>query len=200
LDGPWFDAFYASNGEDPWGFGDRWYERRKRALTLASLPRERFHRAFEPGCSLGILTDELAMRCEEVVATDVAAVAVRRARQRNAAHPGVRVEQGAVPHDWPSGTFDLIVLSEVGYYCNDPDLRLLCDRAAHALTTDGVLVACHWRHPVPEYPLTGDQVHDTLRAHPDLAVLAQHLEEDFVLEVFVPAPAVSVARAEGLLT
>ena len=35
----YFDRVYASS-DDPWGFASRWYERRKRQLTMASLPRE----------------------------------------------------------------------------------------------------------------------------------------------------------------
>ena len=50
-----------------------------------------------------------------------------------------------------------------------------------------------------EYPLTGDAVHEALLAHPRLAVLARHVEEDFLLDVLVPSPAVSVARETGLL-
>ena len=46
------------------------------------------------------------------------------------------------------------------------------------------LLACHWRHPVGEYPLRGDEVHRALQAEPGLSVLAEHLEEDFVLHVF----------------
>ena len=38
-----------ADGADPWRAGS-WYERRKRAVVLASLPRERYRRAFEPGC------------------------------------------------------------------------------------------------------------------------------------------------------
>ncbi|MFE7421819.1 hypothetical protein [Rhodococcus sp. NPDC057529] len=60
----YFDAMYAAS-PDPWGFGDRWYEQRKYALTLAALPRPRYRRAFEPGCSIGILTAALAHRCDE---------------------------------------------------------------------------------------------------------------------------------------
>ena len=155
--------------------------------------------AFEPGCSIGVLTAQLGERCDDLLALDVVPATVRRARDRTAHLPGVRVEQGSVPADWPEGVFDLVVLSEVGYYCGPDDLRTLVDRAAGALATDGVLVACHWRHPVPEYPLGGDAVHAALRAHPRLALLARHEEEDFLLDVLVPAPATSVARATGLV-
>ncbi len=199
LDPAFFDDFYVAGGPDPWGFTDRWYEQRKRALTLAALPRPRFRRAFEPGCSIGVLTAELAGRCDQVLATDPAAAAVAAATARLAGVPGVDVRRSRVPHEWPEGSFDLVVLSEVGYYCDAPDLHRLVDLAASSLTDDGVLVACHWRHTVAEYPVSGDAVHEALLAHPRLAALARHTEEDFLLDVLVPAPAVSVARATGLL-
>jgi LmbE family N-acetylglucosaminyl deacetylase len=200
LDTGFFDDFYRAGGPDPWGFADRWYERRKRALTLAALPRERFRRAFEPGCSIGLLTAELADRCDWLLATEPAAAALSRARERVGHRSGVELGDWAVPQQWPQGEFDLVVLSEVGYYCGRDDLALLVDRAATCLPDDGVVVACHWRHPVAEYPLGGDVVHDALLAHPRLALLSRHVEEDFLLDVLVPAPAVSVARATGLLS
>lgn len=194
-----FDDFYGDQ-TDPWGFENRWYERRKRAITIASLPRERFRRAFEPGCSIGVLTAELATRCDEVLATDISGRPLAAARTRLSGSAGVRFEQRRIPDEWPSGAFDLIVLSEVGYYCGANDLRTLAYRAASALTEDGVLVACHWRHRVQEYPLRGDQVHRALLAEPGLAVLAEHVEEDFVLHVLTRPQAGSVARATGLLS
>jgi LmbE family N-acetylglucosaminyl deacetylase/SAM-dependent methyltransferase len=194
----YFEDFYAGAGADPWGFETRWYEQRKRALTLASLPRPRFRRAFEPGCSTGLLTAELAARCDEVIAMDVATAAVERARARTKHLPGVQVERGAIPADWPTGSFDLVLLSEVAYYCAGPDLDDVVRRAGDALTDDGVLVACHWRHPVDDYPVGGDLVHARLRRHPRLRLLASHEEEDFLLDVLVPAEALSVARQAGL--
>ncbi|MET0989618.1 MAG: PIG-L deacetylase family protein, partial [Glaciihabitans sp.] len=50
LTGDYFDAAY-SRRADPWGFETRWYESRKRALTVASLPAERYESALEIGCS-----------------------------------------------------------------------------------------------------------------------------------------------------
>jgi LmbE family N-acetylglucosaminyl deacetylase/SAM-dependent methyltransferase len=200
LDAGFFDDFYAAYGDDPWGFTDRWYERRKRALTLASLPRDRFGRAFEPGCSIGVLTAELAARCDHLLALDPVAAAVNRAAERTAALEHVEVRQGSVPADWPDGAFDLVVLSEVGYYCGADDLVRLVERTAQCLTDDGVVVACHWRHPVEDYPVTGDAVHEALLAHPHLALLAQHVEDDFRLDVLVRPPACSVAVQTGLLS
>ena len=199
LDGQFFDDFYREQGEDPWGFTDRWYEQRKRAVTLASLPRPRFRRALEVGCSVGVLTSDLAPRCDELLALDVAGAAVALARERTRGLPSVRVEQMAVPAQWPEGTFDLVVLSEVGYYLSLDELTSLCDRSIGSLSPDGVLVACHWRHPVAEYPLRGDTVHGVLRSRTEVVALARHEEEDFLLDVLVRPPAVSVAGQTGLL-
>lgn len=192
-----FDDFYGGE-TDPWGFESRWYETRKRAVTLAALPRERFRSAFEPGCSIGVLTAELAGRCDRLLATDISERPLVTARRRLRDRPEVRFEQRRVPEEWPAADFDLIVLSEVGYYCGPDDLRELASRASASLTDDGVLLACHWRHPVGEYPLRGDDVHRALTAEPGLAVLVEHVEEDFVLQVFTRPPAISVARATGL--
>lgn len=194
----YFDEQYAAS-PDPWGFDTRWYEQRKRALTLAALPSWRYAHAFEPGCSLGVLTADLAARCDRLLATDTSERAVALARARLAGHPGVRVERLAVPHEWPeTGPFDLIVLSEIGYYLDDADLSGLVGRTAASLTADGVVLACHWRHSVADYPVPGDAVHERLRSHPGLAVLASHVEADFLLDVLVVPPVVSVAAREGL--
>lgn len=195
-----FDRFYAEHGPDPWGFSDRWYEKRKRTLTLAALPRERFRRAFEPGCSIGVLTQMLAERCDELLATDVAGVALAQARARTSTCANVTVGRARLPHEWPAGPFDLIVLSEVGYYLGRNDLQVLAERTTASLSVDGVVVLCHWRHPVPDYPLGAQDVHDALRRQPGLAVVVEHVEEDFLLDVLMGSPASSVARATGLIS
>jgi LmbE family N-acetylglucosaminyl deacetylase len=186
-----FDAFYDGR-DDPWEFETRWYEARKRALTLASLPRQRFASAFEPGCSIGVWTAELAKRCDQLLAADISMQPLEHAARRLTGVFNVELRQLQIPRDWPTGQFDLIVLSELGYYCGDGDLDLLIQSAVGSLTPRGVLVACHWRHPVQEYPLGGDEVHRRLRAHPDLTLLAQHIEADFLLDVLVPPPGWSV--------
>ncbi|ATB42202.1 methyltransferase [Cystobacter fuscus] len=110
-----FERMYADS-EDPWEYRRRWYERRKRALTLAMLPHARYARAFEPGCSIGELSAELAARCDALLVGDGSEAAVRVARRRLAPWPHVRVEQRLLPDSWPEGTFELVVLGEFGYY------------------------------------------------------------------------------------
>jgi LmbE family N-acetylglucosaminyl deacetylase/SAM-dependent methyltransferase len=192
----YFDELYAQD-RDPWKLTDRFYERRKRDLLLASLPRERFRRAFEPGCAIGALTSELAQRCDQLVAWDGAALAVeqtsaRMRQESGAAH--VTVECARIPANWPAGQFDLIVLSEVGYYC--PDLRQLKAQVERSLSDDGVLIACHWRHPAPDHPCTAEAVHMALEA--GLSNIVTHHEADFLLDVWT-RDGISVAVAEGIV-
>lgn len=194
-----FDEFYAGS-PDPWGFETRWYEARKRAVTLAALPLPRYGAALELGCSIGVLSRDLADRCDTLLATDINEQALAVARDRLAGLPGVTVERRTLPSDWPAGTFDLVVLSEIGYYCSPADLAELLERCRQSLGPNGALVACHWRHPVGEYPLGGDEVHAALAALPGLDRTVRHLERDFVLEVYEPAPAPSVAQREGLVS
>ena len=114
---PTYFADMYAGAEDPWGFRSRWYEQRKRDVTLAALTRPRYRRAFEPGCSIGVLTAALADRCDEVVAADVDERAVATARgEPRPALDNVRVERLSVPEEWPDGMFDLVVISEVAYY------------------------------------------------------------------------------------
>jgi SAM-dependent methyltransferase len=197
LEPAYFDQMYAES-EDPWGFTTRWYERRKHALTLDLLPGEHYDDAFEPGCSIGVLTERLARRCSRLLACDVAAAAVRAATARVSGQPGVRVEQRVLPREWPDGDFDLIVLSEFLYYFGGPDLQLVLGLAQKALRPGGALVAVHWRHPVPEYPRTGDEVHEALGRQAGLSRLAEHREPDFVAEAYLNGPLTSVAQATGL--
>jgi SAM-dependent methyltransferase len=195
----YFDGMYAAS-PDPWGLQSRWYERRKYAVTMALLPAERYRDAFEPGCSIGVLTGLLAGRCDRLLSFDAAAAAAETAARRNAAHPNVRVEQRLLPGDWPDGRFDLIVFSELLYYFGEDDLRDVLRLAAGALRPGGSLIAVHWRHPVAEYPRRGDDAHAAIGRQPGLARLAAYSDPDFLAEVYLRAdgaPA-SVAQSGGL--
>ena len=190
------DSAYARR-DDPWSVETRWYEQRKREMTLASLPKPRYGRTLEVGCSIGVLTTQLADRCSTLLAVDLSSTAVERARVRLAGRRGVEVRQLDVRAKVPTGPFDLVVLSEVGYYLTPSQL----DRALTAIETamgdTGTLVACHWRHPVAAHTLTGDEVHAIIAAR-GLPRLAHHVEADFVLDVY-SRDACSVAQHEGIV-
>jgi len=195
----YFDQLYATSA-DPWEFGTRWYEARKYAISLALLPAEHYGDAFEPGCSIGVLTGQLAARCDRLLACDGSAAAVHQAAARTARQPNVRVQRRVIPAGWPAGDFDLIVLSELLYYFAGHDLARVLDHAVAALRPGATLLAVHWRHPVADYPRTGDEVHEALAARAGLARLAEHREPDFLAEVYIRADGepLSVAQAGGL--
>jgi LmbE family N-acetylglucosaminyl deacetylase/SAM-dependent methyltransferase len=191
----YFDAVYAS-ADDPWELAERWYERRKRQVLLASLPRARFRRVFEPGCATGLITAQLAERSEAVVAVDAAARAVEIASSSLSDLPHVAVSQLRIPEQWPEGRFDLVVLSEIAYYCRD--LRRLAARLRDSLTADGVVVLCHWRHDAVDHPWDAETVHACLPLLAGLHRQVQHLEADFRLDVLTVDIA-SIAQQEGIV-
>lgn len=193
----YFDQVYAG-ADDPWDLRGRWYERRKRAAVLAALPQERYRRGFEPGCAVGALTVGLAERCDELLAVDRHERPVAAAAEALAGLEHVLVARLDVPAQWPDGSFDLVVLSEIGYYVAGGDLARLAGLAATSLRPGGTLLACHWRHPAPDHAVPGDEVHRVVAAQPELVPVVRHLEEDFVLDVWTRGAVASPARAEGL--
>jgi protein-L-isoaspartate O-methyltransferase len=183
-----FDALYARHA-DPWGLTSEWYERRKYAITLACLPRERYRRAFEPGCAIGYFTSLLAQRCDEVVATDFAAAAVESARTRVAHFAHVQVGQAVLPHELPDGRFDLIMVSEILYYFSGRDLKTLTDALIERLEPDGDLVAVHYREAGGDHGYDGFNVHALLSEHGALSRQVHHEDQSFVLDAFRLRPA-----------
>lgn len=189
LDAQYFADLYATN-EDPWAFRTRWYERRKRDLIMASLPRQCYERVFEPACANGEMSAALAERCAELLCQDLDPTAVGLARDRLASLPNVAVAQGGLPGDWPGGRFDLVVLSEIGYYLDPTDWLQVIEQAVHSLTYDGGLLACHWRHPIAGCPQDGREVHEMLARHLPLYRVFRHEEGDFLLEYWACQPSV----------
>jgi len=196
LSPPYFDSLFAAS-DDPWGFRTRWYEQRKRALTLACLPASFYDSIFEPGCANGELAADLAPRCHRLLACDASVPAVRLARQRLRDVPHARVETMTMPADWPAEQFDLIVISELGYYLPPADLATLARACLGSLTDTGTLLACHWRPLIDGCAYGGDAVHEILAAETGLPRIVHHQEDDFVLDVWT-RQGQSVGRAEGL--
>lgn len=183
-----FEALYAAS-PDPWNVRDAWYEQRKRALLLASLPQARYDSAFEPGCGNGELTAALAPRCAHILACDGAASAVAAARLRLADAGHVVIDQRRLPQDWPGGAaaFDLIVVSELAYYFPAEVWQTLMTRIVASLAPGGLLLMCHCRHPFDDYVTSAGFVHDTAHAAPELTALVHHMETDFLLDGWLRA-------------
>ncbi len=153
-----FDAIYAE-APDPWSFATSEYEAAKYAATVAALSKTRYRSGLEIGCSIGVLTRQLATRCDALLSIDVAERALNQAVERCADLPHVRFTLLQVPQAFPDGKYDLVVVSEVGYYWSAADLRVSRDLILEHLVPGGHLLLVHWTVEVPEYPITGDDVH-----------------------------------------
>jgi 2-polyprenyl-3-methyl-5-hydroxy-6-metoxy-1,4-benzoquinol methylase len=135
----YFDAVYTAN-PDPWRFASSPYEKNKYAATIAALPKPGYVSAFEVGCSIGVLTRELAPRCASLLAVDVAPAPLTAARHRCADLSNVHFEQMFVPEQWPDGLFDLMLFSEIVYYLDKLDVARLATKASRALSLRGYIV------------------------------------------------------------
>jgi SAM-dependent methyltransferase len=158
-----FEDLYAGS-EDPWEFATSDYERDKYADTLAALGSARFARGLEVGSSIGVFTEQLADRCDELVAIDVSERALALARKRLSGHGNVTLAAATFPEEMPPGPWDLVVCSEVLYYFDDAAFARAVERRRAALEDEATVLAVHWRPPTTTYPLRGDEVHDRLMA------------------------------------
>jgi SAM-dependent methyltransferase len=154
LDAAYFEELYGRES-DPWGFESSAYEADKYAHTIAVLGAQRARRAFELGCSIGVLTRSLAGCCDELISTDISQTVLARARQRCADLPNVTFKLARGVGDGLEGRFDLIVLSEVVYYWDDADLDVIAQGVLRTLEPDGRLLLVHWLGET-DYPRSGD--------------------------------------------
>ena len=101
---------------DPFGFDVNPVERLKFRRTLEICGEGPLGRVLELGCAVGSFTELLAPRATEVLALDVSPAAVAQVARRLRDDPHVRVEAMTIPAEFPGGTFDLVVASDVLYY------------------------------------------------------------------------------------
>src|ERR1700709_218854 len=95
-----------------------------------------------------------------------------------------RLLQRSLDEDWPATDFDLIVLSEVGYYLEAAALREMLDRELPRLSNPATIVAAHWRDPVEDYPMTGDETNDVIAATPGLHRIGGYRDDDVGVDIF----------------
>jgi SAM-dependent methyltransferase len=157
-----FEGKYRENA-DPWDFATSDYERARYDAILHALDERKYVRAFEPGCSVGELTARLAGICGRVEAIDFSPSAVAIARERCRKLSNVYVTCESVAEARIQGGFDLIVLSEIGYYFEPKELERISARFLRHLVPTGVMLASHWLGESHDHLLSGDAVHDSLR-------------------------------------
>jgi 2-polyprenyl-3-methyl-5-hydroxy-6-metoxy-1,4-benzoquinol methylase len=158
-----FEAKYQTD-PDPWNFATSEYERGRYAAILDALPKRNYAHAFEPGCSIGVLTKQLAPMCDKVDAMDISPTAVATAQQCCAAFNNVIVTCGALPSDLPTGPFDLVVFSEIGYYFDESQLLLVLRAVTASMTPNAIFLAAHWLGSSRDHILSGDRVHEIIQS------------------------------------
>jgi len=176
-----FDTMLEPGVEDPWHLDDSIYERRRLALVLACLGRDRYQRIMEIGCATGQLAEDLRERADQVVGVDASARALAVARTRSRA---VQWVHGAVPADFPDVDADVIVLSEIGYFLDGPDLLRTLRAARRHLRPHGEIVIADWLGDTSGIPLDGAHVHAQAATFFDLPLRARYQDADLVVEVW----------------
>lgn len=181
-------AGYYADSPDPWHFATSDYERAKYARTIASLPKPHYGSALEIGCSIGVLTHQLAPLCDTLVSTDVVASALDTARANCAGHSNVRFELSVAPGEWPEGRFDLIMLSEVICFFDQADLERVVAHVETSLRPGGDIVVVNWLGET-NFPQSGDDASDGFirAAAPFARVVHQERTEKYRLDVLTRA-------------
>jgi hypothetical protein len=139
-------------------------------------------RAFEPGCSIGVLTKILAisvsrwrqwtsrpLRCREH-ANDAGRLAMLPS------HTAHSLEQRGMARSI------LSCKRECGYYFDAVALTSLGATLVGRLEGEGVFLAAHWLGASPDHLLSGDQVHGILAAVPGFAHVASQWHEGFHID------------------
>ena len=185
LPASYFDNLYSAD-PDPWKFETSEYEANKYAATIAALPKQRYRSAFEIGCSIGVLTQKLASRCDSLLSVDVSEQALEAAIERCQNIPQARFQIMSVPERYPKQMFDLTLVSEVGYYWCWEDLKKAQQLILDRLEPGGHLLLVHGTLYAKDYPLSGDEVHDAFfeLVPTQIRHLAQQREEQYRLDLF----------------
>ena len=164
-----FEAKYQGKA-DPWDFSSSAYECQRYDAIMHAIAHRRYVQAFEPGCSIGVLTERLAARCDAVYAIDFSSSASAQAVARCAHLPQVEVHCAALPEGTPAKAFDLLVLSEIGYYFTPRDWERVTTGLIHSMPRGATVLAAHWLGQSQDHRMPGDEVHEILLAHPNLRV------------------------------
>jgi SAM-dependent methyltransferase len=161
---------------DPWDFSSSSYELERYDAIIRAISTRRYHRAFEPGCSIGVLTERLAAHCDAVDAIDFSPTAAAQASAHCAHLPNVHIYCAAMPDRMPADDCDVLVLSEIGYYFTSKAWREITAQLIDSIPQGAVVLAAHWLGYSPDHCISGEEVHQILLACTTLQL--QHAERN----------------------
>ena len=176
-----FEAKYQAD-DDPWDFASNDYELRRYDAILNSLKGSRYRSAIEPGCSVGVLTAGLSNLCDHLLAFDFSRSAVDKAIDRCGDISHVELAWMSLDDIESFAPFDLVVLSEIGYYFTEVKWRHLAQRIVAEMQMESTLLAAHWTGISADHEISGDLVHEILLADPCLQVQRSERHVGFRLE------------------
>jgi SAM-dependent methyltransferase len=176
-----FEQMYRHNS-DPWHFASNPYELSRYDAIMHALSAGRYRHAFEPGCSVGVLTERLAAVCERVDAMDISPTAVAFARQRCLRFPHVEIDCRPLDESFFVQDIDLLIISEVGYYFDRDRWRTLAERLVGSVLESGAILAAHWLGHSKDHRQHGDAVHDVLRSIESMSLEYSERNVDFRLD------------------
>lgn len=179
-----FEAKYEGT-IDPWNFAGSPYELNRYRAILVALSHRRYLRAFEPGCSVGVLTEQLATICDEVLAIDFSPTAVLRAQKRCASLENVTIRCASLTEPLLDDGFELVVLSEIGYYFSPKDWRKITRKLISPMSAGATLLATHWLGVSSDHMMGGNQVHEILASNSLLRLEHAERHEAFRLDRWV---------------
>ena len=157
----------------------------------------RYRHAFEPGCSVGVLTELLTERCDHVTAVDVADAALRHCdRGFGSADRRHRVTLAPVVdrRPWPAGRSTWWCSLRWPTTSAPRRCATVLDRECAPLAPGATVVAAHWRHAVADYPLTGDVATEIIAATPGLVPMGSYRDVTLSSRCSTPAPAYRLRR------
>lgn len=138
-----FEQLYASN-PDPWDY-ENVYECVKYEQTLSLIPAG-IATALEIACAEGHFTRRLAPNVRHLVAADISEIALSRAAERCKEFKNVLYRQLDLREHALTGSFELVVCSEVLYFMGSiDDVRLVGTKFSDALAHGGYLLTAHSR-------------------------------------------------------
>lgn len=144
--------------KDPWHFNTSDYEQRRFANLTGLIADRRYRRGVEIGCGAGAFTRHLAPLVDRLVASDVSAEAVERARGLGLANVEFQIVN-ALAKGWgdEEGPLDLISFNDTIHYLGWRytffDVAWLAHRMFEALAPGGRLLMANTENKSGDYLL-----------------------------------------------
>jgi chemotaxis methyl-accepting protein methylase len=151
----------------------------QRDVAFSLLDDRNYSLGLEVGCGEGFTTHRIASLCDRVIATDVSAVALKRAQERNEHLDGVEFRQHDLVRDNLDACHDYVFCGEVLYYFTYDQLIKVVERLARSIRAGGTLHLMHHR-AVGDDEFGLDKafgartIHDMFADRDDMSVAADH--------------------------